>query len=133
MLKALRGDFLCMPFGSNDTPYEEELHPPHGETANRAWTLDAETRDSIELSLVTKIRPGTVSKTVLTRPGEPVLYVRHRFRDYEGPMAMGHHAMLRFRSPGLLAVSLFPDGRVHPGDFEGKTSLPDGRVFGTLE
>ncbi len=39
MLRVLRGDFFCMPFGGNDKPYRGERHPPHGETANRNWRL----------------------------------------------------------------------------------------------
>ncbi|CAN5622486.1 hypothetical protein BH11ARM2_BH11ARM2_20400 [soil metagenome] len=133
MLQALRGDFLCMPFGSNDTPYRGEQHPPHGETANRGWEFASQSGTELQLQLRTEIRPGTVRKTIRTVPGHSVLYVRHHFEGYEGPMALGHHAMLRFRSPGWIATSPFLEGRTHPGDFEGKTSLPNGRRFDRLE
>src|SRR5256885_7909802 len=39
IIAALRGDFFCMPFGGNSTPYRGERHPIHGETANSRWTL----------------------------------------------------------------------------------------------
>jgi len=32
ILKALRGDFFCLPFGGNATPFGREKHPVHGET-----------------------------------------------------------------------------------------------------
>ncbi|MGB8355333.1 MAG: hypothetical protein WCD79_15655, partial [Chthoniobacteraceae bacterium] len=34
VLHVMRGDFFCMPFGGNETPYRKEQHLPHGETAN---------------------------------------------------------------------------------------------------
>src|SRR5580698_3993621 len=34
ILKVLRGDFFCMPFGGNSTVFAGENHPVHGETAN---------------------------------------------------------------------------------------------------
>src|SRR4051812_25563437 len=37
IIKALRGDFFCLPFGGNSTPFERERHPVHGETANATW------------------------------------------------------------------------------------------------
>ena len=39
ILRVLRGDFFCMPFGGNETPYRGERHPVHGETANARWEL----------------------------------------------------------------------------------------------
>src|SRR5207249_1604720 len=43
IIRILRGDFFCMPFGGNKTPYRGrgriERHPIHGETANANWTL----------------------------------------------------------------------------------------------
>src|SRR5437762_3580418 len=39
LLRALRGDFFCAPFGGNGTPWRGEKHPPHGETANSRWQL----------------------------------------------------------------------------------------------
>src|SRR5512137_359220 len=37
ILRVLRGDFFCLPFGGNATPYRREKHPVHGETANARW------------------------------------------------------------------------------------------------
>src|SRR5947199_5342113 len=37
LLRVLRGDFFCAPFGGNVTPWRGEIHPVHGETANASW------------------------------------------------------------------------------------------------
>src|SRR5438874_12396771 len=34
IIAALRGDFFCMPFGGNPTPWRGAGHPPHREQAN---------------------------------------------------------------------------------------------------
>ena len=36
VLKFLRGDFFCMPFGGDNT-LDGEVHPPHGEVAEGRW------------------------------------------------------------------------------------------------
>src|SRR5437762_992200 len=41
IIRALRGDFFCMPFGGNSTPYRGEKHPIHGEVANVKWKLES--------------------------------------------------------------------------------------------
>src|SRR2546430_15348219 len=34
IIRALRGDFFCMPFGGNAEPFRGEEYPVHGETAH---------------------------------------------------------------------------------------------------
>ena len=63
ILRALRGDFFCLPFGGNAAPFRGEKHPMHGETANAKWRLEAEEsngagRHRLHLSLKTRVRPG---------------------------------------------------------------------------
>jgi hypothetical protein len=41
ILKVLRGDFFCMPFGANTRSFHHEEHPAHGETANARWTFES--------------------------------------------------------------------------------------------
>jgi cobalt/nickel transport system permease protein len=41
VLRVLRGDFFCLPFGGNATAWHGEKHPLHGETANREWRLES--------------------------------------------------------------------------------------------
>jgi hypothetical protein len=57
ILKVLRGDFFCAPFGGNETPYRGEHHPVHGDTANLAWKPEGVRREgdrtTLHLSLAT--------------------------------------------------------------------------------
>jgi D-hexose-6-phosphate mutarotase len=68
VLRVLRGDFLCMPFGGNAKPHNGEQHPVHGEVANKPWELVSAQQSSSELvanfSLVTSIRPGKIEKQI---------------------------------------------------------------------
>jgi hypothetical protein len=117
VLKALRGDFFCMPFGSNETPFQGERHPPHGETANRRWKLESATPESLHLSLNTKVRAGRVDKYICLRPGQTAVYQRHVITGMAGPMNFGHHAMLKFPDrpgSGLVSTSRFKNGEVVP-------------------
>ena len=145
MLQALRGDFFCAPFGGNAASHDGESHPPHGETANRAWKFESLREDGREttlaLSLRTRIRPGRVDKTVSLRRGETALYCRHRLTGFSGKMNPGHHAMLRFPdAPGSGIVSTSPIryAQVFPGAFEdpaqgGYPSLKAGARFSRLD
>jgi D-hexose-6-phosphate mutarotase len=68
ILKALRGDFFCCPFGADEKPYHGETHPPHGETANAEWHFESlkqsDSGADLHLSLDTQIRAGRVDKSV---------------------------------------------------------------------
>jgi len=92
VIKALRGDFFCMPFGGNRTPFRGERHPVHGETANSRWRFeDLEARDGrthLRLSLTTEVRPGRVDKEISLVDGESVLYSRHIVSGMAGPMSL---------------------------------------------
>ena len=74
LLRALREDFFCAPFGCNAAPWRGEQHPPHGETANAAWRLRAFERTPEQLtlhaSLRTTVRPGTVEKFITLARGQ---------------------------------------------------------------
>src|ERR1044071_7908272 len=68
LLRALRGDFFCAPFGGNGTPGRGETHPPHGETANANWRVKSFERDgdrlTVKARLRTSVRAGTVEKEI---------------------------------------------------------------------
>src|SRR5690242_12074935 len=61
IIRALRGDFFCLPFGGNAKAFRGEKHPVHGQTANSLWHFESHTRGAgkttLHLSLKTKIRP----------------------------------------------------------------------------
>jgi hypothetical protein len=145
ILQALRGDFFCLPFGGNATPYRGEKHPMHGETANAKWRLVSEERGggrhSLHLSLQTRVRPGRVDKEISLADGEDTVYSRHTIRGMSGPMCLGHHAMLKFpeaEGSGAISTSRFVYGQVLPTVFEqpemgGYTALKMGAEFRSLE
>lgn len=145
VLKALRGDFFCLPFGGSDEPVEGEAHPPHGETANAAWRQVSSRRrgdaSTLHLALDTTIRPGRVDKWVTLRDGHRALYVRHVVSGMRGPMSVGHHAMLAFPDrpgSGLVATSPFVYGQTSPVPVErpergGDSHLAVGAPFSSLD
>lgn len=145
LLKALRGDFFCCPFGGNGTRFGRETHPPHGESANAKWTLTS-MRDlggtvGLTAQLRSKVRPGVIDKSIVLRAGETVIYQAHMLAAMSGPMSVGHHPTLLFPDEpgsGLISVSRFTRGQVYPGDFElptnpGYQSLKPGATFNTLD
>ena len=145
IIKSLRGDFFCLPFGGNEFGYRGEKHPVHGETANARWKFESLTTEGeqtvLHLSLRTKIRSGHVDKILMLVRGQNVVYSKHIISGMRGRMNLGHHAMLKFpRVPhsGLLSTSPFIYGQVFPATFEaperrGYSSLRPGAEFDSLE
>ncbi|MEM1044131.1 MAG: hypothetical protein AAGI91_16090 [Bacteroidota bacterium] len=125
VLRALRGDFFCLPFGGNASSFNGEVHPPHGETANERWTFDGAQREgdavSLRLRLDPAARKGRVRKEITLVDGHTALYQRHSVTGMTGPMSLGHQAMLRCpdaEGSGLLATSPFVLGRTSPVPLE---------------
>jgi hypothetical protein len=145
MLRVLRGDFFCMPFGGNATAYRGEKHPMHGETANAQWRLEsqeqAEGASRLRLSLKTKVRAGRVDKEIALVDGQNIVYSRHTLSGMKGPMNIGHHAMLKFPdrpASGNISTSRFVYGQVFPAVFEkpeegGYQALRAGAEFTSLD
>ena len=142
LLHALRGDFFCAPFGGGT--WRGEKHPPHGETANATWFLEAfektGVRVTLHASLATKVRKGRVDKFISLVDGHTAVYSRHVLSGMRGPMNLGHHAMLKFpETPGSGAISTskFTEAQVLPEPFEraenfGYQSLKPGAAFKSL-
>ena len=142
ILQVLRGDFFCLPFGGNATPYRGERHDVHGETANRPWefvrTVRGRDAALLQLRLRTRARKGTVDKIVEIRRGHSAIYQRHLLSGFSGRLNPGHHAMLRFPAEGLVSTSPIRFGQVYPRPFErpprgGYSSLKPGARFRSLE
>ncbi|MEM1041686.1 MAG: hypothetical protein AAGI91_03570 [Bacteroidota bacterium] len=145
MLRVLRGDFFCLPFGGNAEPSGDEAHPPHGEAANETWTFDDLRREgdavSLHLHLDTTVRVGRVRKNVTLVDGHAALYQRHTVTGMVGPMSLGHHAMLKFpeaEGSGLVATSPFVLGQTSPVPVErpeqgGYSVLAPGTTFDALD
>ena len=144
VLRTLRGDFFCLPFGENGRPWRGERHPVHGETASRRWRLLSSTERGpvaeLAAEMVTRIRPGRVRKLLRVRQGETNVYCRHELRGFRGRLCLGHHAMLAFPDEpgaGRIALSPWRLGQVCPRPFEsaaqgGYSALRTGARFRDL-
>ena len=144
IIKGLRGDFFCLPFGGNSTPFRGERHPVHGETANRPWALEQITQDAsgivFRCGLRTKIRKGRVQKIIALRAGDNAIYQKHIITGMSGPMPLGHHAMLSFPDEpgaGLISTSVATHRQVWLEPTEspaarGYSSLQPGAIFKNL-
>lgn len=144
LLKALRGDFFCAPFGGNGVPWRGEKHPPHGETANATWRLKAFERAGERLTLQARmelsVRKGGAEKFLTLVEGHTAVYQRHVLTG-RGPMSVGHHAMLKFpetEGSGVVTTSRFVRAQVLPELFErpenyGYSALKTGAEFRSLE
>ena len=145
VLRSLRGDFFCAPFGNNDRPWRGENHAPHGDSANASWKFDSLEKNSrvteLKLTLATKSRPGRIEKLIRLRQGETALYCRHTLFGLAGPMNLGHHATLKFPEPdgsARLSTSSIEFAQVLPTVFEqpvnrGYSSLRAGATFSRLD
>lgn len=140
ILRALRGDFFCMPFGGNDEAWEGEQHEIHGDPANLDWELVAADATELHLRLETEVRPGVVDKRIALRSGHNAIYSQHRISGASGPMCLGHHACLKFpdqEGAGLLSSSrkihrqVFPDPAEAP-ELGGYSCLKPGAIIEDL-
>ncbi|MDW8262518.1 MAG: hypothetical protein RMJ35_08330 [Phycisphaerales bacterium] len=144
ILRVLRGDFFCMPFGANTTRFGREHHPIHGECANGRWKLVAgeQSRDGarLECTFEGRIRKVHVRKIIELRSGHHAIYQRHVVTGAGGPMCFGQHAMLKFPDApgsGLISTSPFKLGQVFPEPVErpenrGYSALRPGAEFESL-
>lgn len=145
LIKSLRGDFFCLPFGGNTTPWRGEQHPPHGETANGRWSRVATSSGNgmtgLHLRLRGRVRGGQVDKHILIGNDHDAVYQRHIVSGMSGPTSLGHHAMLKFPDEpgsGVISSSGFQFGQVLPEPAErpenrGYSMLKPGATFEALD
>ncbi len=112
VLVPLRGDFFCMPFGA-DNSYRGENHVVHGEPASATWTLDSYARGQgrtlFSATMATRERPGKVTKRILLKDDQSVIYLQHELSGYSGKTSLGHHATLNpGTEPGGMLISTSP-------------------------
>ena len=119
LLRELRGDFFCAPFGAGPA-WRGEAHPPHGESANATWKVNSSAGGRLVATLRTRVRPGKITKVIEAREGETNLYQTHLLEGFQGGMCLGHHAMLDFtrNGPGLISTSKLRLAQVLPAPFE---------------
>lgn len=135
LLKNLRGDFLCLPFGPQDDG------PPHGATANHPWKLLGANSDSISLQIQASDVSATITKTLSIRSGETAVYMTHRIDGLEGDWSYGTHPILDLSSlppnSARLSVSPFRWASVYPEIFSNPADgahqqLEIGAIFSDL-
>jgi hypothetical protein len=145
VLRVLRGDFFCLPFGGpGKDPRPGEHYPVHGYTANAPWRRPRLERAAGRLLFRAELHSpyprGTVIKEIMLRDGHTAVYSRHILAGMKGPVAVAHHPMLQFPprpGAGLIATSAIKFGQVRPGRTAdpitgGYSSLEPGAVFSSL-
>jgi hypothetical protein len=135
VLRPLRGDFFCLPFGANVEKWKGEQHDVHGEPAGSKWKLAGVQSSggvtSIRLTLAAKVRRGWVTKELALVDGHNVVYCKDVVEGINGRMPLGHHATLAIpETPGCVKVSTSPIvfGMTAPTLF----SNPAGREYQSL-
>ncbi len=114
VLVPLRGDFFCLPFGGNGTPFRGQKHTVHGETATARWSFggleNTGAATTLTLTMRPRVCPGKVTKTLTLVEGSNAIYQSDVLEEF-GPCAMplGHHATLAMpETPRALQVSTSP-------------------------
>ncbi len=105
MLKLLRGDFFCAPFGASDILKDEDRD--HGATSNDKWNLVSKDEQSIELKLGKKVSGADIVKRIKLKKEHPVVYQEHRLTGGNGKIPIGHHLMLKVPEKVYLSFSNF--------------------------
>ncbi|MFK7792042.1 MAG: hypothetical protein AB8B88_05150 [Devosiaceae bacterium] len=107
--RTLSGDFVCVPFGKNDV----EPGPPHGWSANSAWSFKSKAPGELALVLDQQIMGARLEKVLRPSPNAPLLYQEHRLIGGQGAVTFAHHPMIRvsggamlFTSPKRLAMTI---------------------------
>lgn len=145
IVKILRGDFFCLPFGGNALPFRGVSHQVHGDTANLRWTPEGFTKsdEEVTLRLVMDLKAfsGRVEKQVTLVPGQTVVYQKHIITGVNMPTSIGHHSTLKFpEKPGSGRLStskrllgqVFVEPTEKPED-KGYSILKPGATFDDLE
>lgn len=122
VLRMLRGDFFCAPFGSSDVISGESR--VHGLAANGTWRLAKSSTAQLDAVLDGDVMGAIITKHVEVRPGEAAVYQRHTLAGGRGRLPVGHHAMLRAEHPLQLGFSRWTQALTPPEPVE---TPPHGR------
>jgi hypothetical protein len=134
ILRVLRGDFFCAPFGASDLVPEETR--VHGLPANGTWRLLEAGDSAIDAVLDGQVMGASVTKHVEVRSGETIVYQRHTLAGGRGRLPVGYHAMLRADSPLQLGFSRWTMALSMPKPEEepplGRALLASNQTIGDL-
>ncbi len=135
IIRLLRGDFFCLPYGSNVEPVGGTKYLLHGRTANDCWEPVRVDEKKGETALVLKMdldEPGSeVEKTLRVIDGEPVIYQRHLVRGLTLKSPVAHHPTLQCpETPGSAIIDLSPplEGFTLPVPVD----IPENKGYGLL-
>lgn len=141
IVRVLRGDFFCLPFGGNATPYRGKNHPVHGDTCNHRWRLlgceEAHDAATLRLGMDLTSFSGHVEKRITLMPGQTAVYQEHIITGVDAPTSLGHHATLQFpdlpgsghfSTSGLIHAQVFVDPFENP-ETGGYSLLKPGAII----
>jgi hypothetical protein len=127
MLRNLRNDFFCAPFGDSD--FLEGEASAHGATANDRWNEIIITNNKIELELSKKIMGAKVKKIISIVEDHSVVYEEHIFEGGSGKIPVGHHLMLKVEEQILLNFSDWIYGGTPPFTIEPNPEMGNSLLF----
>lgn len=136
LLRVLRGDFFCLPFGPQDDGQ------PHGETANARWRAIEEGDSALTLRLDDAATGATVERRITLEPGHSAIYFENTVTGLTGDWSYGTHPVLDCSqaAEGTIRVSVSPFrwASVYPGRFSlpednESQALKPGALFEQLE
>jgi len=134
ILRMLRGDFFCAPFGASDLL--PEMPFVHGLPANGEWRVTGGSTNQLDARLDGTVMGASVTKHVELREGELMVYQRHTLTGGSGQVPIGHHAMLRAESELQLAFSPWTMALTTPEPDEvpplGRSLLQSGQTITDL-
>lgn len=135
ILKNLRCDFFCAPFGASDF-LQDEIRA-HGTSANDSWELIKKSDQSVKLELTKKISGASLTKEITIIENETVIYQKHTFVGGSGKIPIGHHAMLKIPTKAFISFSDFiyggtPPQIVEPNPDLGRSILKYPQKFSDL-
>lgn len=136
LLKSLRGDFTCIPFGP------QENGAPHGQTANGTWHQIPSNENSLKIAISAADISANVTKTISLREGHTAIYVEHYIEGLSGNYSYGNHPILDLSNleegQARLSISPFRWASVYPSLFSdpadgAQQALKPGATFSRLE
>ncbi len=109
VLRPLRGDLFCFPFGAN--PSKDNPYSAHGDTATKEWEDGGITRrediSTIRLEMGLEQGKGKAVKELSIVEGQSVIYCRDTLYGITTAAPLGHHAILGVHD-GSLAIRTSP-------------------------
>ena len=120
LIKLLRGDFFCFPFGPQDNG------SPHGDPANAVWSLVKKEKCEITLQIECKDSGATIVKNIMLGEDHPAIYQNHQIFNLSGKWSYGSHPIIDCSNlaeeSARISLSPFRWGSVYPGVFSDPTA-----------